>query len=127
MSGTHSLHGLNMALIFKIVDASSWRHALQSGEFTGAAIDLQDGFIHFSAANQVAETLQKHFAGKPDLILISVDADLLGEALKWEVSRGDALFPHLYGNLPISAVVDQFELPLLADGNHRLPDGLEAS
>ena len=116
-----------MPLIYKIVDAPSWRHAIHSGEFTGAAIDLQDGFIHFSAADQVAETLQKHFAGKADLMLISVDADLLGEALKWEVSRGDALFPHLYGKLPISAVVDQFSLPLLPDSNHRLPDGFESS
>ena len=116
-----------MPLVYKIVDTPSWRHAIRSGEFTGAAIDLQDGFIHFSAAAQVAETLQKHFAGKANLMLISVDADLLGEALIWEVSRGDALFPHLYGTLPISAVVDQFSLPLLPDGSHRLPDGFDFS
>jgi uncharacterized protein (DUF952 family) len=116
-----------MSLIYKIVDTPSWCHAIQSGEFTGAAIDRQDGFIHFSAANQVAETLQKHFARKPDLMLITVDADLLGEALKWEVSRADELFPHLYGNLPISAVVDQIELPVLPDGSHHLPDGFESS
>lgn len=113
-----------MALIYKIVDTTSWRNAIQAGEFIGAAIDLHDGFIHFSAANEVAETLQKYFAGQPDLMLISVDADLLGDALKWEVSRGGALFPHLYASLPISAVVDQFELPVLPDGKHRLPESL---
>lgn len=116
-----------MPLIYKIVDAPSWRCAVQAGEFTGAAIDLQDGFIHFSTAEQVEETLQKYFTGQPDLMLFSVDANLLGEALKWEVSRGGVLFPHLYASLPISAVVDQFELPVLPDGKHRLPDGFKLS
>lgn len=113
-----------MPLIYKIVDASIWHEAIEAGVFTGAAIDLQDGFIHFSAANQAKETLQKYFAGKPDLVLISVEADSLGDALKWEVSRGGDLFPHLYANLPISAVVDQFELTVQPDGSHRLPDSL---
>ncbi len=113
-----------MPLIYKIVDTPSWRSAIAAGQFNGAAIDLQDGFIHFSAANQVAETLLKYFAGRSDLLLICVDAQRLGDALKWEVSRGGDRFPHLYASLPISAVVDQFDLSLLDDGSHRLPDSI---
>jgi uncharacterized protein (DUF952 family) len=113
-----------MTKIYKIVDASSWRLAILKGEFTGAVIDLQDGFIHFSAANQVAETLAKYFLGHADLMLIEVDANLLGDALKWERSRGGDLFPHLYGSLPISAVVEQFNLTLLPDGTQQLPDSI---
>jgi uncharacterized protein (DUF952 family) len=113
-----------MPLIYKIVDSPSWHSAIATGQFNGAAIDLQDGFIHFSTANQVAETLQKYFAGRSDLLLICVDAQRLGDSLKWEVSRGGDHFPHLYASLPISAVVDQFDLPLLDDGRHRLPDSI---
>jgi uncharacterized protein (DUF952 family) len=113
-----------MPLIYKIVDKPSWHSAVTAGQFDGAAIDLQDGFIHFSAANQVAETLQKYFAGRSDLLLVCVDAQRLGDALKWEVSRGGDLFPHLYASLPISAVVAQFDLPLQDDGSHRLPDSI---
>lgn len=116
-----------MSLIYKIVDAPSWRLAVSKGEFTGAAIDLQDGFIHFSAAHQVAETLEKYFAGASDLLLIGADTDLLGNALRWEASRGGALFPHLYGPLPLSAVISQFELRLLPDGHHYLPESLTPS
>jgi uncharacterized protein (DUF952 family) len=113
-----------MSLIYKIVDTRSWQNAIAAGQFDGAAIDLQDGFIHFSAANQVAETLQKYFAGRSDLLLVCVDAQRLGDALKWEVSRGGDLFPHLYASLPMSAVIDQFDLPLLDNGSHRLPDSI---
>lgn len=107
--------------IYKIVERSEWDRALTAGEFTGSAIDRQDGYIHFSAAEQVAETLAKHFAGQADLLLIRVDAGRLGDSLRWEISRGGALFPHLYAALPISAVVGQTELPLLANGGHQLP------
>lgn len=116
-----------MPIIYKIIDSHAWKNAVAAGHFAGAEIDLNDGFIHFSAANQAAETLEKYFKGKGDLLLIHVDADLLGESLKWEVSRGGALFPHLYADLPMSAVVGQTELPLLPDGNHRLPDSFQSS
>lgn len=111
-----------MRCIYKIVDAIQWEQAVQTGEFTGAGIDRKDGFIHFSTANQVAETLEKHFKGIGGLLLITVDADLLGDALRWESSRGGDLFPHLYSNLAMSAVVAQDPLLLLDNGRHRLPD-----
>jgi len=93
-------------VIYKICPASLWREALRVGAFHGSAHDLADGFIHFSTAEQLAETAQKHFAGQCDLLLLAVDAATLGEALRFEPSRGGALFPHLYGPLPLSAVVE---------------------
>jgi uncharacterized protein (DUF952 family) len=105
-----------MALIYKICSAALWREAERAGEFTGAGIDIKDGYIHFSAADQVAETAAKHFAGQNDLVLITVEADALGGALKWEPSRGGALFPHLYGSLPLSVVRSVRPLTLGADG-----------
>jgi uncharacterized protein (DUF952 family) len=93
-----------MPIVYKICDASLWREAERNGVFRGAPVDLADGFIHFSAADQVAETAAKHFAGRENLVLIAVDAEALGDALAWEPSRGGALFPHLYGELPLSAV-----------------------
>ena len=107
-----------MSLIFKIVGASEWRAAEAAGVFLGAAIDRADGFIHFSAADQAEETAAKWFNGRADLMLIGVEAEALGEALRWEVSRGGALFPHLYGPLPLAAVVWSRPLPLGADGRH---------
>ena len=91
-------------LIYKITAAALWRRAQEIGRFTGAPVDVADGFIHFSAAAQVAETAARHFAGQADLLLVAVHGELLGPALKWEVSRGGALFPHLYGDLPLQAV-----------------------
>lgn len=111
-------------VIYKICDAEEWRKAKQAGRFSGAAIDLEDGFIHFSDAKQVAETAAKHFAGRENLLLVSVDAESLGEALKWEPSRGGALFPHLYGELQMDAVVQVDELPLNHAGQHKFPAGL---
>jgi uncharacterized protein (DUF952 family) len=98
--------------IYKICDAASWRAAERAGEFAGAPVDLADGYIHFSAADQVAETAAKHFGGQRDLVLVAVDPDALGAALKWEPSRGGALFPHLYGKLPLTAVRWVKPLPL---------------
>lgn len=100
-----------MTFIYKIVAAKEWRAAEAEGAFRGAAIDLADGFIHFSDAAQVAETAAKHFAGQDDLLLVTIDAGKLGEALKWEVSRGGALFPHLYAPLAFDAVVAVSPLP----------------
>jgi|SRR6185312_3501746 len=110
-----------MTTIYKICGAALWRDAERDGTFYGAAVDLQDGFIHFSAADQVAETAARHFAGMSDLVLVYVDAGKLGERLKWEPSRGGALFPHLYGPLALDAVTDAKPLPLGPDGRHRLP------
>lgn len=107
--------------IYKVCAEPMWRAAERAGSFGGAAIDLQDGYIHFSAADQLAETLAKHFAGQSDLLLIEVDTSRLGDALKWEPSRGGALFPHLYGTLDLAAVTRVVPLPLGADGRHTLP------
>ena len=110
-----------MATIYKICEAALWREAERRGVFEGAAVDLADGFIHFSAADQVAETAVRYFAGKRDLLLIAVDAGLLGAALRWEPSRGGASFPHLYAPLPLAAVRWVRPLPLGEDGRHAFP------
>jgi uncharacterized protein (DUF952 family) len=107
--------------IYKICNAAAWLAAERVGEFAGALIDLADGYIHFSAADQVEETAAKHFAGERDLVLVAVDADALGPALKWEPSRGGALFPHLYGRLSLTAVRWIKPLPLGPDGRHVFP------
>ncbi len=93
-----------MALIYKIVTTDEWQQAELAGVFQGAAVDRKDGFIHFSAADQVADTAAKHFTGQSDLLLVAVEADDLGNDLKWEVSRGGALFPHLYADLNLRSV-----------------------
>jgi uncharacterized protein (DUF952 family) len=109
--------------IYKICDESTWHAAERAGVFRGAAIDLTDGFIHFSTAAQVAETAARHFAGVDGLLLIAVDGDALGTALKWEPSRGGDLFPHLYGPLPVSGPVRWVKpLPRGAHGRHVFPD-----
>ncbi len=107
-----------MSLIFKIVAEAEWRAAETQGAFEGSAVDRADGFIHFSTAEQAPETAARHFAGQTGLLLAAIDADALGPALKWEPSRGGALFPHLYGALPLSAVRWARPLPLGADGRH---------
>jgi uncharacterized protein (DUF952 family) len=111
-----------MQLIYKILSAAEWAEAERKGAFAGAGIDLSDGFIHFSTGAQAQETAAKHFAGKSDLVLVAVDADTLGTALRWEVSRGGQLFPHLYGSLPMSAALWVKTLQLGADGQHIFPD-----
>ena len=111
-----------MTLIFKIVPKSMWQEATAEGVFKGAPVDLQDGFIHFSAEDQVRETAAKHFAGQRDLLLAAFDADGFGEKLKWETSRGGALFPHLYDTLdPLTALWVK-DLPLAPDGSHDFPE-----
>jgi len=110
-----------MPLIYKICPEPLWRRAEGAGVFSGAAVDLQDGFIHFSTAAQVGETAAKHFGGQTDLLLVAVDAEALGPGLRYETSRGGALFPHLYGPLPLAAVRWVKPLPLGAGGRHVLP------
>lgn len=111
-----------MALIYKICAADLWRAAERAGAFAGAPVDRDDGFIHFSTAAQVRETAAKHFRGRPDLLLIAVEADALGAALRYEPSRGGALFPHLYGALPLAAVRRVEPLPLDGEGRHLFPE-----
>jgi uncharacterized protein (DUF952 family) len=108
-----------MALIYKIHPAADWARAEAAGVFTGAPVDLADGFIHFSTGAQVRETAARHFAGQAGLLLIAVEAGALGEALRWEPSRGGALFPHLFAPLPVAAVRWIQPIPLGADGAHR--------
>ena len=111
-----------MTTIYKICQAVQWAEAERTGEFRGSAADLADGYIHFSTAGQVADTAAKHFAGMPDLVLVAVEAEDLRGALRWEPSRGGALFPHLYGVLPLSAVTWVKPLRLGADGRHLFPE-----
>lgn len=108
-------------IIYKIVPEALWREAETNGSFRGAPIDLADGFIHFSTAGQARETAAKHFAGQTGLLLIAIDGARLGEALKYEVSRGGALFPHLYAPLDLEAVLWVRPLPLGTDGLHEFP------
>ena len=110
-----------MNTIYKLCTASEWREAERAGVYHGSAVDHQDGFIHFSTAEQAAETAAKWFAGQRDLVLVAVDADTLGDNLKWEPSRGGALFPHLYRELALSAVIKAVPLPIGEDGVHRFP------
>ncbi len=111
-----------MSTIYKICPSDLWREAERAGAFRGSEVDHRDGYIHFSTAEQVAETAAKHFAGQDGLVLVAVDTAALGGALKWEPSRGGALFPHLYGALRLSAVTSVAPLRLGADGRHELPE-----
>lgn len=108
--------------IYKIVSADLWQAAEKTGIFTGAGIDLADGYIHFSTAAQARRTAELYFHGQQNLLLVAVDGADLGEALKYEASRGGDLFPHLYGTLPLSSVLWAKPLPLDADGNHLFPE-----
>ena len=92
-------------LAYKILTADQWALFQSEGVFTGAPVDLADGYIHMSTAEQLNETLARHFAGQSGLVVATIDLTHLGDALKWEVSRGGALFPHYYGALPIAAVI----------------------
>ncbi|MFC3694848.1 DUF952 domain-containing protein [Chenggangzhangella methanolivorans] len=109
------------ATIYKIAPAALWEAAARAGTFDGAPVDLADGYIHFSTADQLGETAAKHFADQNDLVLIAVATAPLGDALKWEPSRGGALFPHLYAPLPTSAAIWVRALPLGEDGRHIFP------
>ena len=111
-------------LIFKILLSDQWTTLRQAGSTDGAPIDIADGYVHFSTAAQVEETAAKYFAGAEGLMLVAVDATAAGEALKWEPSRGGALFPHLYRRMTMEDVVWAQPLPIL-DGRHQFPAGLE--
>jgi uncharacterized protein (DUF952 family) len=110
-------------LIYKILRRAEWDAFRDAGETTGAPVDLADGFLHFSTAAQVAETAAKHFRDESDLVLLAIDAETLGDDLKWEPSRGGMLFPHLYRPLRMGDVVWDKSLPLGASG-HIFPEGV---
>lgn len=116
---------MNRDLIFHICRKEEWAEAQAAGRYDGSSQDRADGFIHFSDAAQVRASAAKHRAGQDGLVLLAVDAAALGEALKWEPSRGGALFPHLYGALPLTAVRRVDDLPLGADGTHRFPPHIQ--
>ena len=109
-------------MIYKILPATLWAEAVASGSLRGSPVDLADGFIHFSTATQVRDTAVKHFAGIHDLVLVAVDAELLGTALEWEPSRGGALFPHLYAPLAVKLAAWVKPLPIGEDGAHTFPE-----
>ena len=105
--------------IYKIAPRNLWTEAEQAGRFEGAPVDIADGFIHFSTAAQVRETAARHFAGQRELVLVGIRIKALDPAaLRWELSRGGDLFPHLYAPLPLSAVAFVRDLPLGPDGRH---------
>jgi uncharacterized protein (DUF952 family) len=111
-----------LSRIYKILSRAEWQAAQAAGRFEGSAVDLQDGFIHFSTAAQASETARRHFAGQGGLLVLEVEADDLGAALRWEPSRGGDLFPHLYGPLEATRVRSVAEAPLGEDGTPQLGD-----
>ena len=108
--------------IFHMCRADEWDNALKSGRYPGSSQDRADGFIHFSTAEHVRESAARHRAGQEGLLLLTVDAAALGDALRWEEARGGILFPHLYGELPVDAVTRADPLPLGGNGRHIFPD-----
>lgn len=111
-----------MSVIYKILTAAEWATAQAAGRFDGSAVDLKDGYIHFSTAAQAQETARRHFHGVADLVVLAIEADALGAALKWEPSRGGALFPHLYGPIDPALVIAVTKAPLGEDGAPVLGD-----
>lgn len=111
-----------MSRIYKILPRADWEAARAAGRFEGSAVDRQDGYIHFSTAAQAQETARRHFHGQPGLVVLALEADELGDALRWEPSRGGDLFPHLYGALDAGLVLGVTEAPLGADGAPVLGD-----
>ncbi|MGE0736208.1 MAG: DUF952 domain-containing protein [Alphaproteobacteria bacterium] len=112
---------MSSALIYHMCRREEWARAQAQGEYRGSTQDLADGFIHFSTAAQMRESAAKHRAGQTGLVLLAVDPGKVGTGLKWEKSRGGALFPHVYGALPLGAVAAVSDLPLGADGAHVFP------
>jgi uncharacterized protein (DUF952 family) len=111
------------AIAYKLVDRGEWDAARSSGLYPGSAVDRADGFIHLSSADQLAETARRHYRNRADLLLAAVDLAALGAAVRWEPSRGGALFPHLYAPLPFQAVRDERRLAVDAEGLMRFDDG----
>jgi len=110
--------------IYKVCSIEHWQSSKTKGEFTGVSIDLSDGFIHFSSGEQLAETLRLHFKGQENQVLLTIDPELIGTDVTWEASRGGALFPHLYADLPLKAITAEHNLVRDGDGEFILPEGL---
>ena len=110
------------AIVYKICRQEEWRGARDDVDYAGSADDQRDGFIHLSASPQLAATLARHFDGQTDLVLIAFASADLGPALRWEVSRGGELFPHVYGTLPVGRALHTWTIGLHKDGTHVLPD-----
>jgi len=106
--------------IYKVCDSGLWEDAKQAGKFIGAEIDLQDGYIHFSTAGQLRDTLFRHFAGRDGLVLLKIEISQLD--IVWETARNGDLFPHLYAHLPLNSVVAEYQLEVSADGDHIVPE-----
>ncbi len=111
-----------MSRVYKILERQVWNDAVAAGRFDGSPVDVSDGFIHFSTAAQAQETARRHFANQSDLVIVGFDAAALGPALRWETSRGGALFPHLYAALDPGLANDLQPAPLDADGIPRIGD-----
>jgi uncharacterized protein (DUF952 family) len=110
-----------MTLIFKVCSAQEWQAAVAADRFAGSPVDLSDGFVHFSTADQLTETVSRHFGGVTGLVLVAFDDRHLGPHLRYEKSRGEALFPHLYGQLDPKLALWVRPLPIGADGSHDFP------
>ena len=113
---------MSKRLIYHMCKCRDWQKADASGLYQGSVDDRVDGFLHFSTAQQVAESAARHRKNVADLLLITVDANDLGPSLKWELSRSDQLFPHLYASLVIEAVVEVIKLPIGKDGRFVFPE-----
>lgn len=111
-------------IAYKIESKSNWEQALQLGKYEGSVLDKKDGFIHLSSGVQLAKTFELHFAGKLNLVVAAIDLQQLGDAVTWEKSRGGELFPHIYGNLPASAIIETMEVSYGADGTGSLPNAI---
>ena len=119
--------GPERARIYHVCRRAEWEAARAAGAYAGSSQDKADGFIHFSGRDQVAASVAKHRAGQSDLVILEADPAALGGALKWEPSRGGQMFPHLYGALPLAAVIRVGDVPLRPDGRHALPWGLDTA
>jgi uncharacterized protein (DUF952 family) len=108
-------------MIYHMCPAAAWEEAVAAGQYLGSAEDRRDGFLHFSTAEHIAESARRHRSGQAGLVLIAVEAERLGERLRWEPSRAGVLFPHLYGPLLPNEVASVVELPLGPDGEHVFP------
>lgn len=109
--------------VYKLADQAEWARARAAGAYAGSALDRADGYIHLSTTAQLAETARRHYAGRGGLVLVALDPTVLGEALRWEPSRGGDLFPHLYEPLPLSAVRSERALSVAGDGTMTFDDG----
>ena len=109
----------DVRFIFKVCESGLWEDAKQAGKFIGAEIDLKDGYIHFSTARQLLDTLARHFAGRDGLVLLKIEISQLD--IVWETAGNGDLFPHLYAHLPLNSVVAEYKLEVSADGDHIVP------